>query len=156
MTANQRLRIRSVPMEPALATGAWSGFVPGLFIGGTLGAVASFAAGGVIEWMHELSFTTGIQEQLLPFGDRIGELQTVQDAWFVVIPVAAIAFGLVGALIGAMTGALVSVTYGSLLREVELEVDEAPAAAPATAAAPAEAVTRVRRRRAKRRSNSAA
>lgn len=150
MTAAQRLRIRSVPLEPALVTGAWSGFVPGLFIGGALGAVASFAAGGVVEWMRELSFTTGIQEQLLPFGDRIGELQTVQDSWFVVIPVAAVALGLVGALIGAMTGALVSVTYGSLLREVEIEVEEAPASAPAGA------ITRVRRRRAKRRSNSAA
>lgn len=150
MTAAQRLRIRSVPLEPALVTGAWSGFVPGLFIGGALGAVASFAAGGVVEWMRELSFTTGIQEQLLPFGDRIGELQTVQDAWFIVIPVAAVALGLVGALIGAMTGALVSVTYGSLLREVEIEVQEAPVRAPGGT------ITRVRRRRAKRRSNSAA
>ena len=150
MTSPKRLRIRSVPMEPALVTGAWSGFVPGLFIGGALGAAASFAAGGVVEWMRELSFTTGIQEQLLPFGDRIGELQTVQDAWFIVIPVAAVALGVVGALIGAMTGALISVTYGSLLRDVEVVVEEAPAKAAA------EAVTRVRTRRTKRRSNSAA
>lgn len=152
MTSVRRLRIRSVPMEPALITGAWSGFVPGLFIGGVLGAVASFAAGGVVEWMRELSFTTGIQEQLLPFGDRIGELQTVQDDWFFVIPAAALVLGFLGALIGALTGALVSVSYGSLLREVEVEVDES---APALAAA-SDAVTPVRRRRPRRRSRSAA
>lgn len=133
MTSVRRLRIRSVPMEPALITGAWSGFVPGLFIGGVLGAVASFAAGGVVEWMRELSFTTGIQEQLLPFGDRIGQLQTVQDEWFVVIPLFALALGLVGALIGALTGAVVSASYGSLLHEVEIDVEEAPAAVKAAA-----------------------
>ncbi len=87
----QRLRIRSVPLLPAIVTGAWSGFVPSLFIGGVAGAIASFAAGAALEWIRELSFTTGIQEQLLPFGDRIGELQTVQDDWFIVIPVAGVA-----------------------------------------------------------------
>src|SRR5204862_282658 len=56
----QRLRIRSVPLMPAIVTGAWSGFVPSLFIGGAAGAIASFAAGAALEWMRELSFTTGI------------------------------------------------------------------------------------------------
>lgn len=151
MSERRRLRIRSMPMVPAIVTGTWSGFVPGLFIGGALGAVASFAAGAAVEWMRELSFTTGIQEQLLPFGDRIGELQTVQDGWFVVIPLAGLAVGLLGALIGALTGALVSASYGSLLGDVEVEVEDAHAAEPA--AAP---VKRERRRRSRRRSNSAA
>jgi len=143
----QRLRIRSVPLLPAIVTGAWSGFVPSLFIGGVAGAIASFAAGAALEWMRELSFTTGIQEQLLPFGDRIGDLQTVQDDWFIVIPVAGVALGLLGALIGALTGALVGATYGSLLGSVEVVVEEATASEP---------VTRVRQRRARRRTNSAA
>ena len=143
----QRLRSRSVPLLPAIVTGAWSGFVPSLFIGGVAGAIASFAAGAALEWIRELSFTTGIQEQLLPFGDRIGELQTVQDDWFIVIPVAGVALGLLGALIGALTGALVGATYGSLLGSVEVVVEEATAAEP---------VTRVRQRRARRRTNSAA
>jgi hypothetical protein len=143
----QRLRIRSVPLLPAIVTGAWSGFVPSLFIGGVAGAIASFAAGAALEWIRELSFTTGIQEQLLPFGDRIGELQTVQDDWFIVIPVAGVALGLLGALIGALTGALVGATYGSLLGSVEVVVEEATAAEP---------VTRVRQRRARRRTKSAA
>jgi len=148
-----RLRIRSVPLRPAIVTGAWSGFVPGLFIGGAAGAIASFAAGAALEWMRELSFTTGIQEQLLPFGDRIGDLQTVQDDWFIVIPLAGVALGLVGALIGALTGALVGATYGSLLGGVEVVVEEATAAEPATLAEP---VKRVRRRRARRTTDSAA
>ena len=71
----QRLRIRSVPLTPAIITGAWSGFVPGLFIGGVAGAIASFAAGAALEWMRELSFTTGIQEQLLPFGSGTDFMQ---------------------------------------------------------------------------------
>ena len=149
----QRLRIRSVPLGPAIVTGAWSGFVPGLFIGGAAGAIASFAAGAALEWMRELSFTTGIQEQLLPFGDRIGDLQTVQDDWFIVIPLAGVALGLVGALIGALTGALVGATYGSLLGGVEVVVEEGTVAEPAALAEP---VKRVRRRRARRSTDSAA
>jgi hypothetical protein len=148
----QRLRIRSMPLVPAIVTGAWSGFVPGLFIGGAAGAIASFAAGAALEWMRELSFTTGIQEQLLPFGDRVGELQTVQDDWFIVIPLAGVAVGLVAALIGALTGALVAATYGSLLGGVEVVVEEATRAE----AVVAEPVKEVRRRRARRRTDSAA
>lgn len=149
----RHLRIRSVPVVPAAITGAWSGFVPGLFIGGVAGAIASFAAGAALEWMRELSFTTGIQEQLLPFGDRIGELQTVQDDWFFVIPIVALGLGLLGAIIGALTGALVSASYGSLFGGVEVVVEDAPEAAPATEPVRSD---RERRRRARRRTNSAA
>jgi hypothetical protein len=136
---------------PAVITGAWSGFVPGLFLGGVVGAIASFAAGAALEWMRELSFTTGIQEQLLPFGDRIGELQTVQDDWFFVIPMVALALGLMGAIIGALTGGLVGASYGSLFGGVEVVVEDVPESAPLV-----EPVKRERRRRARRRTNSAA
>lgn len=149
----RRLRISSVPVMPAAITGAWSGFVPGLFIGGVAGAIASFAAGAALEWMRELSFTTGIQEQLLPFGDRIGALQTVQDDWFLVIPIAALALGLLGAIIGALTGALVSASYGSLFGGVEVLVEDAPEAAPAIEPVKG---ARDRRRRVRRHTNSAA
>lgn len=149
----RHLQISSVPVMPAVITGAWSGFVPGLFVGGIAGAIAAFAAGAALEWMRELSFTTGIQEQLLPFGDRIGELQTVQDDWFLVIPIVAVALGLVGAIIGALTGALVSASYASLFGGVEVVVEDVPEAAPAPAVEP---VKREARRRARRRTNSAA
>jgi hypothetical protein len=151
---SQRVRIRSVPIVPALVTGAWAGFVPGLFIGGAAGTLISFGAGAALEWMRELSFTTGIQQQLLPFGDRIGLLQTLQDDWLIVISVAAVAVGILSALIGVLTAALVSASYGSLLGGVEVEIEPV---GPESAAAPAPpGVKREPRRRARRRSDSAA
>ena len=80
--------------------------------------------------MRELSFTTGVQAYLLPFGDRIGVLETLQDDWFVVIPATALALGLLSALIGTLTAAAVSASYGSLFEGVEVILDsagEAPA-----------------------------
>ncbi len=126
----QRVRVRAVPLRPAALTGAWAGFVPGLVIGAVLGVVISFGAGAALEWMRELSFTTGIQQQLLPFGDRIGLLETLQDDWPVVIPVTAVAVGLLSAMIGTLTGVLVGASFGSLLGGVEVEVE--PVAAEAT------------------------
>ena len=142
----QHFRIRSVPLGPALVTGAWAGFVPGLFIGGVLGAVITFGAGAILDWMRQLSFTTGIDQALLPFGDRIGMLQTLQDDWFLVIPAAALIFALVSALIGMLTAAVVSASYGSLLEGLDVEVEPT---ADATA-------RRERRRGPRRRSDSAA
>ncbi len=142
----QHFRIRSIPLGPALVTGAWAGFVPGLFIGGVLGAVITFGAGAILDWMRQLSFTTGIDQALLPFGDRVGMLQTLQDDWFLVIPAAAVAFGVMSALIGLLTAAVVSASYGSLLEGLDVEVEP-------TAEAHAR---RDRRRRPRRRSDSAA
>ena len=142
----QHFRIRSVPLGPALLTGAWAGFVPGVFIGGLLGAVITFGAGAILDWMRQLSFTTGIDQALLPFGDRIGLFQTLQDEWFVVIPATALIFGLLSAVIGMLTAAVVSASYGSLLEGLDVEVEP-------TADAHAR---RERRRRLRRRSDSAA
>ncbi len=142
----QHFRIRSVPLGPALLTGAWAGFVPGLFVGGVLGAVITFGAGALLDWMRQLSFTTGIDQALLPFGDRIGLLQTLQDGWFVVIPAAALVFGLLSAAIGMLTAAVVSASYGSLLEGLEVELEP-------TADAP---TRRERRRGPRRRTDSAA
>jgi hypothetical protein len=156
---SQRVRIRSIPMLPALVTGAWAGFVPGLFIGGALGTLISFGAGAALEWMRELSFTTGIQQQLLPFGDRIGLLETLQDDWLIVIPVTAVGVGMLSALVGLLTAALVSASYGSLLGGVEVDIEPAAAPEAATPAAAVEKAPRVKRehrRRTRRRSDSAA
>ncbi len=118
----QRFRIASVPLGPALLTGAWAGFVPGLFIGAVLGVVITFGSGAMLDWMRQLSFTTGIDQALLPFGDRIGLLQTLQDDWFVVIPAVALVFGLLSALIGMLTAAVVSASYGSLFQGLQVEL----------------------------------
>jgi len=131
--SGQRMRVKSMPLAPALVTGAWAGFVPGLVIGGVAGVLVSFGAGAALEWMRELSFTTGIQQQLLPFGDRIGLLQTLQDDWLIVIPVSAVAVGLLSALIGMLTAALVGASFGSLLGGLELELEPVPAKADAIA-----------------------
>ncbi len=139
MTA-QRVRIRSVPLMPAVVTGAWAGFVPGLFIGGILGTLITFGAGAAIEWMRELSFTTGIQQQLLPFGDRIGLLETLQDDWPVVILGAALGVGLFSAIVGMLTGALVASSFGSLLKGVEVDVEAVAATETEAAPQPARGV----------------
>lgn len=118
----QRFRIASVPLGPALLTGAWAGFVPGLFIGGILGPVITFGSGAILDWMRQLSFTTGIDQALLPFGDRIGLLQTLQDDWVVVIPVTALLLGLLSALIGTLTAAVVGASYGGLIEGLEVEL----------------------------------
>jgi len=133
----QRVRVRSIALRPAMLAGAWAGFVPGLFIGAIVGTLASFGAGAALEWMRELSFTTGIQQQLLPFGDRSGLLQTLQDGWLIVIPASALVVGLFSAIFGALTGALIAASFGSILRGVEVDIDAAPLTAPKPAAEPA-------------------
>lgn len=133
----QRVRIRSVPLRPAIVTGAWAGFVPGLFAGGIIGTLITFGAGAAIEWMRELSFTTGIQQQLLPFGDRVGLLQTLQDAWWLVIVASALVVGLLSAVIGMLTTALVASSFGSLLGGVEVDVEPVATVETRAAAEPA-------------------
>jgi hypothetical protein len=155
----QRVRIRAMPLLPALVTGAWAGFVPGLFIGAIAGVLLSFGAGAALEWMRELSFTTGIQQQLLPFGDRIGVLETLQDDWPVVIPACALLVGVLSALIGALTAGLVSASYGSLLGGVEVDVEPVTVPAAGAAAEPAAGAAAVkpeRRRRTRRRHSDSA
>jgi hypothetical protein len=141
----QRIHIESIPFKPMVISGAWAGFVPGLLIGALLGALISWGAGATLEWMRTLSFTTGIESQLLPFGDRIGTLETLQDQWGIVIPASAVAVGLVSALIGALTAAVAAASYGSLFGGIEVVIE------------PAERRKRaVRARRPRRRTDSAA
>ncbi len=96
-----RLSIRS-----AMFAGAITGFVFGLFAGATLGALLSWFAGALVDWQSQLGFSLGIAQQLLPLGDQVRELQTVQDRWFVVIPGTGLLMGLLGAFIGILAGGL--------------------------------------------------
>jgi len=96
-----RLSIRS-----AMFAGAITGFVFGLFAGATLGALLSWFAGALVDWQSQLGFSLGIAQQLLPLGDQVRELQTVQDRWFVVIPGTGLLMGLLGAFIGTLAGGL--------------------------------------------------
>lgn len=100
--------IVAVPLRRVLAVGAVCGFVPGFVMGCLVGAFASWMAGAAVDWMHQVSFSTGVQVQLMPFGDRVGALQTVRDTWYLVIPAVGAALGLFVAMIGALTAALVA------------------------------------------------
>lgn len=87
--------------------GALGGLVPGLFLGGLAGAGLAWAAGAALAWMRQLSYTTGIQIQLMPFGNRTEVLQNLTGGWYWVILVAALALGLLGGVIGLLIGLLV-------------------------------------------------
>src|SRR5438309_10369336 len=100
MSEAQRVRIHSVHLVPALLTGAWAGFVPGLFIGGVLGAVISFGAGAILAWIGQVGVTTGMHPGLLPFSERIGLLPTLQDERYLVVPATAVGFGVFSGLTG--------------------------------------------------------
>ncbi|HKC18134.1 MAG TPA: hypothetical protein VKE27_00750 [Candidatus Dormibacteraeota bacterium] len=96
-----RLSIRS-----AMFAGAISGFVFGLFIGGTLGALLSWLAGAIVDWQAQLGYSLGVTQQLLPLGDQINSLESLSDEWFLVVPAVGVGLGLVCALIGSLAGGL--------------------------------------------------
>jgi hypothetical protein len=124
------LRLRRLPLWPMMAGGGVTGFVLGLFVGCLLGALLTWFAGAVLDWHRQLGFTLGVTEQLLPLGEQIGLLQAVSDRWWLVIPLAGLAIGLLNALIGLLAGAALSELYNrfghGIALDVELEEPEAP------------------------------
>jgi cobalamin synthase len=96
-----RLSIRS-----AMFAGAITGFVFGLFVGGTLGALLSWFAGAIVDWQAQLGYSLGVTQQLLPLGDQISSLESLSDRWFLVIPAVGVLIGLLGAFIGLLAGGL--------------------------------------------------
>ncbi|HYM50884.1 MAG TPA: hypothetical protein VET65_09990 [Candidatus Limnocylindrales bacterium] len=121
-----RGRIAAVSLRAAMSFGAAAGIAVGLVLGSLTGALLTWGAAAILAWQHQLSFTTGVNERLLPFGDTIPVLHAVQDLWFVVIPVTALAVAILGALFGALIGGLLGAVYnGSSLRApVVIDVDE--------------------------------
>ena len=112
-----RLSIRS-----AMFAGAISGFVFGLFAGCTLGAIACWFAGSLIEWQAQLGFSLGIAQQLLPLGDQAGSLQSISDRWYLVIPAVGVFIGLLGAFIGVLAGGLWAVLVNMGVLPIEVSV----------------------------------
>lgn len=96
-----RLSIRS-----AMFAGAISGFVFGLFLGATLGALVSWFAGAIVDWQAQLGYSLGVTQQLLPLGDQVSSLETLSDQWFLVIPAVGVVLGVVCAAIGSLAGGL--------------------------------------------------
>ena len=121
-----RLSIRS-----AMFAGAIGGFVFGLFLGATLGALLSWFAGAIVDWQAQLGYSLGVTQQLLPLGDQVSSLESLSDQWFLVIPAVGLLLGVVCAVIGSLAGALWAelVNVGVLPIQVSvLRRDERPTA----------------------------
>ena len=121
-----RGRVAAVSLRAAMSFGAAAGFAIGLVLGSLMGALLTWGASAILAWQRQLSFTTGVSERLLPFGDTIPVLHAIQDLWFLVVPVAALASAVLAAIFGAVIGGLLGAVYNrsSLRAPVVIEVDE--------------------------------
>src|SRR5438309_11833090 len=97
-------RVVAVSIRAALIAGGWIGFALGPVSGCVFGAILSWFSGAILSWQRELTFTVGVTEQLLPFGNEIPELQRLQADWFIVIPVVVLVVGAFVALVCALLG----------------------------------------------------
>ena len=104
-------RVVAVSIRAALIAGGWIGFALGLVSGCVFGAILSWFSGAILSWQRDLTFTVGVTEQLLPFGNQIPVLQRLEADWFIVIPVVGLLVGIFAALVGGLIGGLVAVSY---------------------------------------------
>jgi predicted membrane protein len=126
-----RGRLAGVSVRASFGAGAWVGFALGLVLGALLGAVVSWFVGAVLDWQRELAFTLGVSATLLPFGDQIPALRWLNDTWYLVIPLCAVATAIVSALVGGVIGALLAAAYNRSPRHASVVVELDPGA-PAT------------------------
>lgn len=119
-------RIAAVSLRAAMGFGAAAGIAIGLLLGSLTGALLIWGAGAILAWQRQLSFTTGVTERLLPFGDTIPILHAILDLWFLVVPIVALFGAIVGAIFGAVIGGLLGAVYNrsSLRAPVAIEVDD--------------------------------
>jgi hypothetical protein len=101
----------AVPVRQAASVGAFTGLVVGAVLGSLLGAMLTWLAGALLDWQRDLAFTLGIARRLLPFGDQVSLLRSVDAMWYFVIPGVALVLGLVAALFGALLAALIAGVY---------------------------------------------
>lgn len=139
-----RLSIRS-----AMFAGAIAGFVFGLFAGATLGALISWFAGAIVDWQAQLGYSLGVTQQLIPLGDQAGSLESLSDRWYLVIPLAGVAMGLLAALIGVLAGGLWAALVNLGLLPIQVQVYQR-----GEPGAPKEAVTTGKRTRKRRKAAS--
>jgi hypothetical protein len=104
-------RVVALSVRAAIIAGGWIGFALGLVTGCVLGAALAWFAGAILNWQRDLSLTTGVVEQLLPFGSQVPVLLWLQANWFIVVPVAGLLFGLFAATVGGLIGGLVAASY---------------------------------------------
>jgi hypothetical protein len=120
------VRVRTVSLRFALASGAVIGFVVGLFVGSVLGALASWFAGALLDWQRQLSFTLGVTEELLPLGEQQGVLQALQSEWWVVVPVCGLIVGVLSALAAGLGTALMAALFNRFGQGTEVSVEAGP------------------------------
>jgi hypothetical protein len=95
----------------------------GIVVGALIGAVLSWLAGAVLDWQRDLALMLGVTRGLLPFGDQIPALRWLASEWYLVIPAAALAFGLLAAVVGALVGALLATAYNRSPRHASVIVE---------------------------------
>ncbi len=130
-----RGRLAAVSVRASLAAGAWVGFALGLVLGAILGALLAWFASALLDWQRDLAFTFGIARRLLPFGDRVGLLRSIEVNWWLVIPISALLVALLAAVIGALVGGLLAAAYNRSPRHA-LVVVELPREEPGDEPAP--------------------
>ena len=116
-------RLAAVSVRASLIAGAWVGMVLGVVVGAFVGVLIVWFAGTVLEWQRDLGFTLGIARTLLPLGDQIGVLRWISVTWWLVIPAASVAVGLLTAGIGAMVGGLLAASYNRSPRHAGVVVE---------------------------------
>jgi hypothetical protein len=124
-----RGRVVALSVRAAMIAGGWIGFALGLVTGCVAGAGLTWFSGAILSWQRDLSFTLGVTEQLLPFGNQVPVLQRLQADWFIVIPFLGLLVGLFAAVVGALIGGLVAVSYNRSPFGVQVVVevpDQAP------------------------------
>lgn len=126
----RRVRVVRLPLRAAALGGGVAGFVVGLFAGAGLGALLTWLSGTVLTWQQHLAFTLGVTTDLLPLGDQVGRLQTLEQDWWLVIPLTALAVGLPLALSGALGMALLAALFNRFGPALQLTVDEVVVRAP--------------------------
>lgn len=122
----------AVPVRRLIGIGAIAGFVPGFVLGCLFGGLVAWGASAAVNWMQQVSFTTGMQVALMPFGNRVSMLQSIHDNWFIVVPVVGVGMGLLTATIGALTAAIVAAVLpgGSRRARVLLRIEDVEQADP--------------------------
>lgn len=111
-----------VPLRQAAAAGAIGGLVVGAMLGCLIGALLAWLAGALLDWQRDLAFTLGVARRLLPFGDQITFLRTVDSMWWAVIPIVAVVLAIVTAAFGAMLTTLVASAYNRYGRRVRIHI----------------------------------
>lgn len=124
-----RGRLAGVSVGASMGAGAWVGFALGLVAGALLGAAISWFAGALLDWQRDLAFTFGVARRLLPFGDQLALLRDLEARWWLVVPIVAMAVGLLAAAIGALLGGILAAAYNRSPRHA-LVVVELPSDAP--------------------------